>query len=174
MKHPIPDEALDDRLAFTGTSGSGKSYNAGGAVERVLARSARVVIIDPLGVWYGLRLLADGKTPSPHDVVIFGSPHGDLPITEHAGALTRRPCREFSTDVHNTPMPAKRRWKWSSFCSGPPSSMNVDRNHVSSSGAGTKVGAAKFPRSSMAAGGAGRFSREGSGNSLMTSAIGHR
>ena len=87
MKHPIPDEALDDRLAFTGTSGSGKTYNAGGAVERVLARGARVVTIDPLGVWYGLRLLADGKTPSPHDVVIFGGPHGDLPITEHAGAL---------------------------------------------------------------------------------------
>jgi ABC-type dipeptide/oligopeptide/nickel transport system ATPase component len=34
MKNPIPDEALDDRLAFIGTSGSGKSYNAGGAVER--------------------------------------------------------------------------------------------------------------------------------------------
>ena len=87
MKYPIPDDALDDRLGFTGVSGSGKSYNAGGAVERVLARGARVVTIDPLGVWYGLRLLADGKTPSPHDVVIFGGPHGDLPITEHAGAL---------------------------------------------------------------------------------------
>jgi hypothetical protein len=32
MTHPIPDEALDDRLAFIGTSGSGKSYNAGGTV----------------------------------------------------------------------------------------------------------------------------------------------
>lgn len=67
MKHPIPDEALDDRLAFIGTSGSGKSYNAGGAVERVLSKGGRVVTIDPLGVWWGLRLLADGKTPSPHD-----------------------------------------------------------------------------------------------------------
>jgi ABC-type dipeptide/oligopeptide/nickel transport system ATPase component len=28
MKHPIPDEALDDRLAFIGTSGSGKSSTA--------------------------------------------------------------------------------------------------------------------------------------------------
>ena len=87
MKHAIPDEALDDRLAFIGTSGSGKSYNAGGAVERVLSKGGRVVTIDPLGVWWGLRLLADGKTPSPHDVVIFGGPHGDLPITEHAGGL---------------------------------------------------------------------------------------
>jgi hypothetical protein len=87
MKHPIPNEALDDRLGFTGTSGAGKTYSAGTVVERVLERRGRVVIIDPLGVWYGLRLHADGKTPSPHDVVIFGGPHGDLPITEHAGAL---------------------------------------------------------------------------------------
>jgi uncharacterized small protein (DUF1192 family) len=87
MNHPIPDEALDDRLGFTGTSGAGKTYSAGTVVERVLDRRGRVIIIDPLGVWYGLRLLADGKTPSPHNVVIFGGPHGDLPITEHAGAL---------------------------------------------------------------------------------------
>lgn len=87
MKHPIPDAALDDRLSFIGTSGSGKTYNSGTAVERLLARKARVVIIDPLGVWWGLRLLADGKTPSPHNVVIFGGPHGDLPLTDLVGAL---------------------------------------------------------------------------------------
>lgn len=87
MKHPIPNAALDDRLGFIGTSGSGKTYNAGGAVERLLAAESRVVIVDPLGVWWGLRLLADGKSQSPHDVAIFGGPHGDLPLTEHAGAL---------------------------------------------------------------------------------------
>jgi uncharacterized protein len=78
---------LDDRLGFTGTSGAAKTYSAGTVVERALERRGHVIIIDPLGVWYGLRLLADGKTPSPHDVAIFGGPHGDLPITEHAGAL---------------------------------------------------------------------------------------
>ena len=85
--HPIPNAALDDRLGFIGTSGSGKTYNAGGAIERLLRRKARVVIVDPLGVWWGLRLLADGKTQSPYDVAIFGGPHGDLPLNEHAGAL---------------------------------------------------------------------------------------
>ena len=84
---PIPSAALDDRLGFIGTSGSGKTYNAGGAVERLLDRHARVVIVDPLGVWWGLRLLADGKTPSGLNVVIFGGPRGDLPLNEHAGAL---------------------------------------------------------------------------------------
>jgi len=87
MSHPIPSAALDDRLGFLGTSGSGKTYNAGVAVERLLKRNSRVVIVDPLGVWWGLRLLADGKKSSPYDVAIFGGPHGDLPLNEHAGAL---------------------------------------------------------------------------------------
>lgn len=87
MSHPIPNDALDDRLAFLGTAGSGKTYNAGGAVERVLARKGRVVIVDPLDVWWGLRLDKDGKKASPHDVAIFGGRHGDLPLTENAGAL---------------------------------------------------------------------------------------
>jgi hypothetical protein len=84
---PIPTAALDDRLGFTGTSGSGKTYNAGTAAERLLARKSRIVVVDPLGVWYGLRLLADGKTPSPYNVVIFGGAHGDLPLNDHAGGL---------------------------------------------------------------------------------------
>lgn len=75
--HPIPEAALDDRIGWIGTSGSGKTYNAGGGVERLLASGARVVIVDPLGVWWGLRLLADGKTASPFNVAILGGPHGD-------------------------------------------------------------------------------------------------
>jgi hypothetical protein len=87
VKYPIPDPALDDRLAWVGTAGSGKTYNAGSGVERLLARKARAVIADPLGVWWGLRLRPDGKSESPYSVVIFGGPHGDIAINEHAGAL---------------------------------------------------------------------------------------
>jgi hypothetical protein len=83
---PIPEAALDDRLAFVGTSGSGKTYNAGSAVEILLASSAKVVIIDPLGVWWGLRLQADGKARG-FDLPIFGGEHGDLPLNEGAGKL---------------------------------------------------------------------------------------
>jgi uncharacterized protein len=91
MTHPIPSAALDDRLGFTGNTGSGKTYSSGTAVERLLNSGARVVIPDPLGVWWGLALAADGKAPSifrkREDLVIFGGPRGDLPLTEHAGAL---------------------------------------------------------------------------------------
>lgn len=87
MTYPIPNEALDDRLAIVGSAGSGKTYSASGAVERVLDRKGRVIVVDPLGVWFGLRLLPDGVTASHFNPVIFGGSHGDLPINEHAGAL---------------------------------------------------------------------------------------
>ncbi|MHB8272026.1 ATP-binding protein [Bradyrhizobium sp.] len=87
MKQPIPDAALDDRLGFVGTAGSGKSYNAMGRIERLLQKHARICCVDPLGVFWGLRLMPDGKTPSGFNIPIFGGPHGDLPLTEHSGAL---------------------------------------------------------------------------------------
>jgi hypothetical protein len=45
-----------------------------------------VVIVDPLGVWWGLRLKPDGKAPAI-DLPIFGGQHGDLPLNEGAGKL---------------------------------------------------------------------------------------
>lgn len=86
MTHPIPEAALDDRLGFIGTSGSGKTYAAGTAVERLLSDSARVVIVDPLGAWWGLRLQADGNA-NAFSLPIFGGDHGDLPLNEGAGKL---------------------------------------------------------------------------------------
>lgn len=84
---PIPLSALDDRLGIFGTAGSGKTYTAMLLEETILGRGARVGHIDPLGVSWGLRLTADGKSPSPHKIVIFGGKHGDLPINDRAGAL---------------------------------------------------------------------------------------
>lgn len=96
LRHPIPIEALDDRLAFVGTSGSGKTYNAGTAVEKLLNTQARVGIIDPLSAWWGLRMAADGKRASRFDVVIFGGEHADLPLTEAAGSLIGETCAQMS------------------------------------------------------------------------------
>lgn len=87
MRHPIPDAALDDRLGFVGTAGSGKTYNASACVERLLDTAARVVVVDPLDVWWGLRLISDGSKSSRYSMPIFGGAHGDLPLNEHAGAL---------------------------------------------------------------------------------------
>ncbi|WP_414461854.1 helicase HerA domain-containing protein [Hyphomicrobium sp. DY-1] len=83
---PIPDEALDDRLAIVGTSGSGKTYAMTTAVERLLDRKSKVVMIDPLGVSWGIRLKANGKDAA-FPVVIFGGDHADIDITEQSGKL---------------------------------------------------------------------------------------
>ncbi len=83
----ISDAILDERLAIVGTTGSGKSYTARGMVERVLDRpGGRVGIIDPTGVWHGLRVKADGKSPG-YPVVIFGGDRSDVPLIETAGRV---------------------------------------------------------------------------------------
>src|SRR6516162_8204768 len=85
----LPAEALDDRIAIVGTAGSGKTYAAKGFVERLLESGARVAIVDPLGVWWGLRASADGITPG-YPVVVFGGRHADVLITSDMGAAVGR------------------------------------------------------------------------------------
>ena len=81
----LPAEALDNRIAIVGTAGSGKTYAAKGFVERLLESGARVAIVDPLGVWWGLRASADGGEPG-YPVVVFGGRRADVPITSAMGA----------------------------------------------------------------------------------------
>lgn len=66
--------------AFIGKTGSGKTYAARGEVEILLDEGARVVIIDPTGAWYGLRMNPDG-TPSGRNIAIFGGEFGDRVLT---------------------------------------------------------------------------------------------
>ena len=81
----LPVTALNERLAIVGTSGSGKTYAAKGLVEKLLDEHARVCVVDPLGVWWGLRAAPDGSGPGPHAVVVFGGSHADVPLTPGMG-----------------------------------------------------------------------------------------
>ena len=85
MPKGLPAVALDERLAIVGTSGSGKTYTAKGLIEPLLSAGARVCVVDPLGVWWGLRAAADGTTAG-FPVVVFGGRHADVPIDERIGA----------------------------------------------------------------------------------------
>lgn len=84
MTYPIPDEALKETGAIIGRVGSGKTYTAKGIVERQLRVGMRVIIIDPTGVWWGLRSSAAGNAGA-FPVVVFGGDHKDVPITEDSG-----------------------------------------------------------------------------------------
>lgn len=79
-------EILTERLAIVGGTGSGKSYTARGLVEKVLNNHGRVGIIDPTGVWHGLRVNADGRHAA-FPVVIFGGDRSDVPLIETAGRV---------------------------------------------------------------------------------------
>jgi uncharacterized protein len=92
MKLPISDQlslpadAATQKIAFIGRTGSGKTYGAGVMVEKMLLAGIQVVILDPVGVWYGLRMPAHVSFPG-FAIPVFGGLHGDIPLESTAGAL---------------------------------------------------------------------------------------
>src|SRR6202008_3091742 len=61
--HPLPDAPLDADIAILGKKGRGKTFTAKGFVERLLHIQRRVLVLDPLSVWWGLKSGAAGKSP---------------------------------------------------------------------------------------------------------------
>ena len=114
-------DALDERIAIVGTSGSGKTYAAKGFVERLLDHGTRLAIVDPLGVWWGLRASADAATAG-YPVVVIGGQHADVPIEEGMGtALGRLVAREplaCVVDVSELGIAAARRRFMTAFAEG--------------------------------------------------------
>jgi len=86
----LPLSALNGRLAIVGTSGSGKTYAAKGLVERLMDGGGRVCVVDPLGVWWGLRAGADGGDAGGYPVVVFGGRHADIAFDDGMGAALGR------------------------------------------------------------------------------------
>lgn len=84
--HPIPDAALDADIAILGKKGRGKTFTAKGIVERLLQMQRRVLVLDPLSVWWGLKSGADGKSPG-FPIPVFGGPHADIPLHDAAGPI---------------------------------------------------------------------------------------
>jgi hypothetical protein len=81
------DEAIAQKYAFVGRSGSGKTYAALRLAELMLHAGAQVIALDWVGIWWSLRLAANGKTPAFEDVYIFGGEHADVPLEPTAGAV---------------------------------------------------------------------------------------
>ena len=79
-------DPLHQHVVIIGKTGSGKTYTAKGLVERLLRDGRRVCIIDPTGVWWGLRSSPDGTEPR-YPVAVFGGDHGDMQIAESTGAV---------------------------------------------------------------------------------------
>jgi hypothetical protein len=82
----LPLEALTETFAVLGKRGSGKTNFGVVLVEELVGAGLPVVVIDPVGVWFGLRSSADGKSPGL-PVTILGGEHGDVPLEEGAGSV---------------------------------------------------------------------------------------
>lgn len=82
----LPLDAVTQTFGILGKRGVGKSATAGVIAEELLEHGLQVVVLDPVGVWWGLRSSADGKGKG-YPVLILGGDHGDLPLEAAAGKL---------------------------------------------------------------------------------------
>lgn len=85
----LPADGVTQTFACIGCKGAGKTYLASLLAEQMLDIAAQVVILDPVGNWYGLRVAANGKDKGK-DIFIAGGEHGDVPILPELGARFAR------------------------------------------------------------------------------------
>jgi uncharacterized protein len=85
----LPKEAVTQTFAILAKRGMGKTYTASVLVEEIIKAGLPVVVVDPIGVWWGLRAAADGEGPGL-PIVIAGGDHADVPITASSGEALAR------------------------------------------------------------------------------------
>lgn len=75
----LPKEASTWVLAFLAKRGAGKTYAAADLAEEMVHSQIPIVVIDGMGIWWGLRVSKDGKSDGL-PIVVFGGEHADLPL----------------------------------------------------------------------------------------------
>lgn len=90
----FPLDAVTQKLAFLGKTGSGKTYGAKRMVEQMLRAGAQVVVLDPQGVWAGLRL-----GPKSFDIPVLGGLYGDIDLDPSSGALVADVIVDHATSM---------------------------------------------------------------------------
>jgi len=94
----LPRNAVTQTFAFVARRGAGKTYAASRLAETMLERGDQIVAIDPVGVWWGLRLAPNAKD-SGFAIPVFGGLHGDLPLEPGAGELMAHVVVERGTSA---------------------------------------------------------------------------
>lgn len=83
-----PANSASMTAAILAKKNSGKTYLAMVLAEEFMSANGiriPVVVLDPTGVWFGLRAMADGQ-PSPFSILGLGGRYGDIPITSKDGS----------------------------------------------------------------------------------------
>lgn len=86
----LPMDMVTQTCAVIARRGAGKTYTATKIAEQMLEAGAQVIVCDPVGNWYGLRLAADGSSDSKLPVYIFGGEFADVPISPDSGREVAR------------------------------------------------------------------------------------
>lgn len=73
-----------------GIRGSGKSNLMSAVVEQLLDAGIQVIVLDPVGIHFSLRLAPNGKSPSPYKLAVLGGRHGDIVLQPTAGEVVGR------------------------------------------------------------------------------------
>lgn len=82
-------ELFTSATGIVGLRGSGKTSDAVVIFEEAVRHHVPGVVIDPTGVWHGIKSSKDGLSPGL-PVYVFGGVHGDVPLEPTAGALLAR------------------------------------------------------------------------------------
>jgi hypothetical protein len=85
----LPYDVVTQSIGIVAARGSGKTYLTTVIAEEFLFARLPFVVIDPIGVYWGLRSGADGESPGL-DVYILGGEHGDVPLDPTAGKAVAR------------------------------------------------------------------------------------
>jgi len=80
----LPDSFAGKSAFVAGTKGSGKTYTAGVIVEEMLSRDNHLIVLDPTGVWWGLRTSQNGHSAG-FPIIVIGGPNGDIPLPPTSG-----------------------------------------------------------------------------------------
>lgn len=80
----MPLNAATRTFAFLGMRGGGKTYAGAVLAEEFADANIPFVVFDPIDVWFGLKVAADGKGKGL-PVVVFGARHADIPLTRDMG-----------------------------------------------------------------------------------------
>lgn len=82
----LPIDAITQTFGIVAQRGSGKTYLTAVVCEEFDSVGLPFVVMDPMGVYYGLRCSADGKREGL-PVIILGGEHGDVPLESTSGRV---------------------------------------------------------------------------------------
>ena len=87
----LPKESVTWVISYLAKRGAGKTYCSSVQAEEMLKAKVPIVVIDGMGIWWGLRVSSNGVDEGL-PIVVFGGEHADLPLvpekaTEMAKAI---------------------------------------------------------------------------------------